>query len=111
MVAPNNPYPTAPRGVDPAIVAQIRQASQASAADFGLLMAQAKQESGFNPNAKAATGSASGLFQFVSSTGLDLVHKFGAKYGVGDLARQITTDSTGKASVANPAARQKILAL
>ncbi len=111
MVAPNNPYPTAPRGVDPAIVSQIRQASQASTADFGLLMAQAKQESSFNPDAKAASGSASGLFQFVSSTWLDLVHKFGAKYGVGDLAQQITTDSTGKASVADPAVKKKILAL
>lgn len=111
MAAPNNPYPTMPRGIDPAIVRNIRQASQASSADFGLLMAQAAQESGFRPDAKAATGSAAGLFQFVDLTWLDMVHRFGAKYGVGDLARQIAVDGSGKPEVADGATRQRILAL
>jgi Transglycosylase SLT domain len=111
MSAPNNPFPALSRAVDPAIVRNIRQASLTSSADFGLLMAQAQQESGFDPSAKAASGSAAGLFQFVDSTWLDMVHRFGAKYGVGALAQQIGTDASGKPTVSDPAVRQRILAL
>ncbi len=107
------PHPSAalPQAVDPTIVRQIRQASQSSSSDFGLLMAEAAQESGFRPDAKAATGSAAGLFQFVDSTWLDMVHRFGAKYGQGALAQQIATDAAGKPAVTSAATRQRILAL
>lgn len=37
-------------------------------------------ESGFNPNAKASTSSASGLFQFISSTWNEMLSKYGRKY-------------------------------
>ncbi len=111
MAAPSNPYSTAPRGVDPALFHQIRLASQASGSDFGLLMAQAAQESGFHPDAKATTGSAAGLFQFIGSTWLDMMHRFGAKYGEGDLAQKISINAAGKPEVADPVAKQRILAL
>ncbi len=111
MAAPNNPYPALSRAVDPAIVRNIRQASLATSTDFGLLMAQAQQESGFKPDAKAASGSAAGLFQFVDSTWLDMVRQFGAKYGIGQLAQQIGSDAAGKPTVSDPAVRQRILAL
>ena len=111
MAAPSNPYAALPRAVDPAIVRHIRQASQSSSSDFGLLMAEAQQESGFRPDAKAATGSATGLFQFVDSTWLDMVHRYGAKYGQGELAEQISSDAAGKPTVSSAAARQRILAL
>lgn len=111
MAAPTNPSPTMPRSVDPSITRQIRQASQASASDFGLLMAQAAQESGFRPDAKSPTSSATGLFQFIESTWLDMMHRFGAKYGMGELAQKIGTDGLGKPHVSDPAARQRILAL
>ncbi len=111
MAAPSNPYPALSRAVDPGIVRNIRQASLATSTDFGLLMAQAQQESGFNPGAKAATGSAAGLFQFVDSTWLDMVRRFGAKYGMGQLAQQIGADAAGKPTVSDPAVKQRILAL
>jgi hypothetical protein len=111
MAVPSNLYPALAGTVDPALVRTIRQASLASSSDFGLLMAQAQQESGFNPAAKAATGSAAGLFQFIDSTWLDMVRRFGAKYGVSQLAGQIGTDAAGKPTVANPAVKQRILAL
>src|SRR5487761_1113621 len=111
MAAPSNPYPALHRAVDPNIVRQIRQASRASSADFGLLMAQAAQESGFRPDAKAATGSGAGLFQFIDSTWLDMMHRYGAKYGQGELAQQIGTDAAGKPAVADAATRHRILAL
>jgi Transglycosylase SLT domain len=111
MAAPSTPPPAQPPSVDPAIVRSIRQASRQSSADFGLLMAQAAQESGFHPNAKAATGSAQGLFQFIDSTWLDMMHRFGAKYGEGALAQQITLDAAGKPHVGDATARHKILGL
>ena len=108
MTVPNNPFPALSSKVDPTVLRSIRQASQATSADFGLLMAQASRESGFKANAKSSTSSAAGLFQFVDSTWLDMVHRFGDKYGVGDLAQQISQTSSGKLVVANSGTRQKI---
>jgi hypothetical protein len=111
MTAPNNPMPTLPPGATPTVVGSIRQAARATDIDFGLLMAQAQQESGFQADAKASGSSATGLFQFIDSTWLGLVRQFGDKYGAGALAQQITADGAGRATVADPATRQKILDL
>ena len=111
MTAPNSPMPPLPPGATPTVVGSIRQAARATDIDFGLLMAQAQQESGFQADAKASGSSATGLFQFIDSTWLGLVRQFGDKYGAGALAQQITTDGAGRASVADPATRQKILDL
>jgi hypothetical protein len=111
MTAPNNPLPPLPPGATPIVVGSIRQAARATDIDFGLLMAQAQQESGFQADAKASGSSATGLFQFIDSTWLGLVRQFGDKYGAGALAQQITTDGAGRATVADPATRQKILDL
>src|ERR1700739_2624052 len=111
MTAPSNSAAALGRAVDPMILRSIRQASQASSTDFGLLMAQAARESGFRADAKSASSSAAGLFQFVDSTWLDMVHRFGDKYGVGDLAQQISQTSSGKLVVADASTKQKILDL
>jgi len=79
--------------------------------DFGLLMAQAQQESGFDPAAKARDSSATGLYQFIDSTWLGMVQRFGGKYGVAGLAQQITTTASGRPAVADAATRQQILNL
>ena len=110
MPAPTHPLPPH-AAVDPAIARGIRQASAATNVDFGFLVAEASQESGLNPEAKAANGSASGLFQFVHGTWLQLVQRFGAKYGIGELAQQVTLDPSGRARVSDPALRQQILDL
>jgi hypothetical protein len=111
-VRPAPPAP-APRSsaVDPAIVGDIKRASRAANVDFGYLMAQAAQESSFQPGAKASTSSATGLFQFIDSTWLHSVKQYGAKYGLGHYAAQIGTDEGGRAHVADPAVRQQILDL
>ncbi len=111
MTAPNNPMPTLPPGATPTVVSSIRQAARATNVDFGLLMAQAQQESGFQTDAKASGSSATGLFQFIDSTWLGLVQRYGEKYGVGSLAQQISVDGSGRASVSDPATRQRILDL
>ena len=97
--------------VDPAIIGDIKRASRSAHVDFGYMMAQAAQESSFQPNAKASTSSATGLFQFIDSTWLQSVKQFGAKYGLGQYAAQIGSDESGRAHVADPAARQQILDL
>jgi hypothetical protein len=111
MTLPNNPLPLLPPGATQGVVNSIRQAARATNVDFGLLMAQAQQESDFQADAKASGSSATGLFQFIDSTWLGLVQRYGAKYGVGALAQQITTDGNGRAAVADAATRQRILDL
>lgn len=51
--------------------------------DSNVLLAIAKAESNFNPNAKNKSSSASGLFQFIDSTWANMVDKYGEQYGVG----------------------------
>jgi hypothetical protein len=100
-----------PPAVDPAIVGDIKRASRAANVDFGYMMAQAAQESSFQPGAKATTSSATGLFQFIDSTWLQSVKQHGAKYGLGQYAAQISTDESGRPHVADPAVKQQILDL
>ncbi len=109
MTAPNNPVPAT--GASPPVVSNARQASRAASVDFAMLMAQAKEESGFRVDAKASSSSATGLFQFINLTWLGLVHRYGAKYGLSALAQQIGSNSAGQAVVADPALRERILAL
>jgi hypothetical protein len=109
MTAPKNATPPLPSAASPTV--GIRQASRATRMDFARLMAQAQEESGFRVDAKSKSGSATGLFQFISSTWLGLVQRFGERYGVGALAQQIETDPSGRPGVADPATRQRILDL
>ena len=68
----------APNGV----VNAIKTASAKTGVSFSYLMEKAAAESSFDPNAKAKTSSATGLFQFIESTWMDMVEKHGDKYGV-----------------------------
>jgi len=89
----------------------IQQASANTGVDFSFLMAQAAKESGFNPDAKAKTSSASGLYQFVEQTWLSVVRKHGAEYGLGDMASKIKIADDGKLVVADRTLRKEILDL
>jgi len=88
------------QGVAPQnIINAVRNAAHRTGADFSFLMEKASAESNFNPNSKAKTSSATGLFQFIESTWLDVVKKYGAKYGLGNFAKEIKTDKSGKLCV------------
>lgn len=65
-----------------AITSAIKQASVKTGVSFAYLMDKAAAESNFNPTAKAKTSSATGLFQFIESTWIDVVEKHGAKHGI-----------------------------
>jgi hypothetical protein len=89
----------------------ISVAANRTGVDFDYLMNQARVESGFRADAKAATSSASGLFQFTKQTWLATIKGHGAAHGYGWAADAISADGDGSYSVADPAMRQQILAL
>jgi hypothetical protein len=60
----------------------IKKASAQTGVNFAYMLQQAGVESSFNPQAKAKTSSASGLYQFLSSTWMDMVGRYGEKYGI-----------------------------
>jgi len=77
--------PIAPVSQD-AVHTAIRRAADATGVDFSLLVQTARRESALNPNARASTSSATGLFQFIDSTWLDMVRRHGADHGLGPQA-------------------------
>ena len=86
-------------------------AAQATSVDFNYLLAQAEVESAMNPTARAATSSATGLYQFIDSTWLDTVKKHGPRFGLGAVADQINLTPSGNAYVADPAQREMLFDL
>lgn len=58
----------------------IVKAAKKVGVDQGLMMAMARQESGFRPNADAKTSSAKGLYQFIDKTWGAMVDKYADKY-------------------------------
>lgn len=95
--------PIAPAGQD-AVHAAIRRAADATGVNFSLLVETARRESALNPNARASTSSASGLFQFIESTWLDMVRRHGGDHGLG-------AQATALQNGANAQTRRDILAL
>lgn len=91
--------------------AAIRQAAARSGVDFSYLYNQARVESGLDPNARARSSSATGLFQFLDQTWLATVDKHGAANGLGWAAESIQRGANGRYFVSDPAARQQIMDL
>ena len=89
----------------------IAAAADATGVDFGYLVGQAQIESGLNPHARAATSSASGLYQFIEQTWLATVDRHGAAHGLGWASEAITQGPGGRYRVADGAARARILGL
>lgn len=90
--------------------AAIADAAQRTGVDFGYLLAQARIESGLNPEARARTSSATGLFQFLDQTWLATLDRHGERLGYGQLAQAIDT-SGGRARITDPAMRDAIMGL
>ncbi len=95
--------PIASAGQD-AVRAAIRRAADATGVDFSLLVETAQRESALNPNARAGTSSATGLFQFIEGTWLDMVRRHGAEHGLG-------AEASALSNGANAQTRRDILAL
>ena len=90
--------------VQDGVRAAIQRAATATGVDFSLLVETARRESALNPNARAGTSSATGLFQFIDSTWLGMVARHGDAHGLGAEAAALRQGVGG-------AARREILAL
>lgn len=88
----------------------IRRASDATGVDFDFLLKTARRESGLNPQARAPTSSAAGLFQFLDQTWLSVVKKHGAKHGYAEAAERIRPGADGRLTV-DEGARRSVMAL
>ena len=100
-----------PYRVPDTVLGAVRDASARTGIDFAYLMAKAATESAFNPTARAATSNATGLFQFINSTWIGMVHRHGHDYGLGAYASQIVARTDGSLTVPDPAMRREILNL
>ncbi len=92
------------------IVETILKASDVTGVDPVYMMALADKESSFIPANRAGTSSAEGLFQFISSTWLEVVRSFGAKHGLVTEAAAIER-SSGQLSIPDEAMREHVLGL
>jgi len=86
------------------------QAAQVTGVDPAYLMALADKESSLLPNRKARTSSAEGLFQFVETTWLEVLRRYGAKHGYAAEAEAIQLVE-GRPVVSDPEQREAILRL
>lgn len=89
------------------IMQAISDAANRTGVAFDYLLDQARLESGFRADAKAATSSASGLYQFTSGTWLATVRNHGSKHGLDWAASAIGP----RGRVTDPQQRAAILAL
>lgn len=86
-------------------------ASSTTGADYDYLLKTAQRESSFQTDAKAASSSATGLFQFIEETWIRTIKDEGEQYGLGDYAKLIVKTDSGRYMIPNPADRRTILAL
>jgi hypothetical protein len=103
-------------GVSPIAVPQgiaraLSRAGDKSNVDFDYLLQTAMRESSLDPEARAATSSAVGLFQFLDSTWLQVMKEEGPRLGYQSYADAITTDSEGDYVIRDKGLRKRILAL
>jgi hypothetical protein len=97
--------------VPPVVERALTRASDRNGVAFDYLLQTAMRESALDPGARAKTSSATGLFQFIDSTWLEVLKEEGPRLGYEDLANKISSDPNGNYWVADPVDRTQILAL
>ncbi len=90
----------------PQVHSAIARAAQATGVDFAYLLGEARLESSLNPNARAATSSAAGLYQFTGGTWLQTLDRHGGAHGLGWAG-----DAISGGRVTDPAQRGAIMDL
>lgn len=103
-------------GVQPITVPQslayvLNSAGERNGVDFDYLLQTAIRESSLNPKAKAQTSSATGLFQFIESTWLEVMKSDGPRLGYQAYADAISVDGDGDYVIKDKELRQEVLAL
>lgn len=100
-----------PISVPPGLARVLDTAGSRSDVDFGYLLHTAIRESSLNPKAKAATSSATGLFQFLDATWLQVMKSEGPRLGYGRYADAIVETPGGELTIRDKALREEILKL
>ncbi|MEQ1771543.1 MAG: transglycosylase SLT domain-containing protein [Devosia sp.] len=100
-----------PIAVSPSLAVVLNSAGDKSNVDFDYLLQTAMRESSLNPEAKASSSSAVGLFQFLESTWLQVMKEEGPRLGYGKYADAITRTPDGDYTIKNKTKRAEILAL
>jgi Transglycosylase SLT domain len=109
MIAETHAPSPSPRSSD--VLAALKAASERTGTEFAYLLATASRESGLNSQARSASSSAAGLFQFIDNTWLGLIKRFGHRCGLGQYASAVEDKGDGHYAVASPATKTAILAL
>ncbi|MCZ4272795.1 transglycosylase SLT domain-containing protein [Maritalea porphyrae] len=95
----------------PAQLAQaLTRAGDKNGVDFDYLLQTAMRESSLDPEAKAKTSSAVGLFQFIEGTWLEVLKEEGPKLGYGSISDKIERTADGY-EVRDPKMKSAVLAL
>lgn len=109
------PFPSAPppgtrRNTDWSAVDPADLAARTTGVPVNYLQRLIGHESGGDPRAKSSTSTATGHAQFIEQTWLEMVHRYGERYGVGDLASQIRVER-GRYKTPNNTVLQQVLEL
>jgi hypothetical protein len=100
-----------PISISQSLASALTAAGDRSGVDFQYLLQTALRESSLNPEARASTSSAVGLFQFLEGTWLQVMKEDGPRLGYQSYADQITRTSDGDYVIGDPGRRAQILAL
>ncbi len=98
------------RDIPQDVYSAIQKASSKTGINFSYMLEKAAAESNFDTDIKASTSSATGLYQFIDSTWLNMVAEHGKEHGLGDLADKISFKN-GRPSVSDAETKMKILEL
>lgn len=100
-----------PIAVSPSLATVLNAAGDRNDVDFDYLLKTAERESSLNPRAKAATSSATGLFQFLDTTWLQVMKTEGPRLGYQKYADAITVNAAGDYVIKDPKLRAAVLKL
>lgn len=97
--------------ISQSLASALSAAGARSGVDFDYLLQTAMRESSLNPQARASTSSAVGLFQFLEGTWLQVMKEEGPRLGYETYASAITRTTNGDYVVADASTRTEILKL
>src|SRR5262245_26927891 len=100
-----------PITVPPTLAYVLTSAGDRNGVDFDYLLQTAIRESSLNPTAKAQSSSATGLFQFIESTWLEVMKSDGSRLGYEAYADAITKDADGDYVIKDKELREEVLRL
>jgi hypothetical protein len=100
-----------PISVPQSLAYVLNNAGNKNGVDFNYLLQTAMRESSLNPTAKAGTSTATGLFQFLESTWLQVMKDEGPRLGYQNYSNAIEQGADGDLVVRDPALKAEILKL